>query len=745
MAIETLGTALQQIDRLFAEGSVTGLSDAQLLERFLAQGDAVAFEVLISRHGPMVLSVCRGVLRNPDDAEDAFQATFLVLVKKAGSIRGRGVLGGWLYRVAHHVATRANAAAARRRAHERQSAQMTIATSTPDPTVQDELRRALHQEIAGLSQKCRLAVVLCELEGLPQAQAASQLRWSERTLRRRLAEARHRLKDRLDRRGLAPDAGILGAVFLREARVAVPAAWRETTVRAAWATVENIVAPGTASVAALSLTKEVLKIMMLQKLKPISLGLVGSGVMAWATSAALISRGNELPRAAPTPVAVVQRAAPTRAPQPSARPIDQPTADQNAIEGTWEMRMPILQTVDGKPQPPLQLKVKWIIASGTITTSSDEDGMKHDFLPEQVFQFTLDPSKSPKTVELTEPGWGVFPGIYALKGDELKICYGINERPTEFVEDGQRGQFLFVLKRVSRTPERVTPVFARAPGCFWAVHPSSPGGVSSTLSGIVLHSEKEPDGSLVMTLAHPVAPGKEPRNTYRAVVFDAARNRHLPTPVGGGTGGNSERGPLVAMQRYRLDPKVLPAKNVTHVAVEMVTPDAAQEESRLRAGQAMRDAKAAGVEILPLPRVGETYDFSVTSIEGKAIRSGDLKGKVVVIDCWASWCSPCMEMMPKLKALYERHHAEGLEVLGICFDHDAKKAREALGRLGLTWSQVLVPNDEASRALWHDGADISSLPRILVLDRRGRLQADCSPQELEVEVAKGLKDFSQDR
>jgi thiol-disulfide isomerase/thioredoxin len=199
------------------------------------------------------------------------------------------------------------------------------------------------------------------------------------------------------------------------------------------------------------------------------------------------------------------------------------------------------------------------------------------------------------------------------------------------------------------------------------------------------------------------------------------------------------------MQRYRLDPKVLPAKAVTQVAVEMVTPEAGREESRFRAGQAMRHAKATGVEILPLPRVGEAYDFSLTSIEGKAIRSGDLKGKVVVIDCWASWCSPCMDMMPKLKSLYERHHAEGLEVLGICFDHDAKRAREALDRLGVTWSQVLVPNEETVRALWHDGADIGSLPRILVLDRRGRLQADCSPQEVEAEVAKRLKDFSQGR
>src|SRR3954453_7293444 len=99
MAIETLGSALRQITRLFSGGTAAGLSDAQLLDRFVAHRDADAFEALVARHGPMVLSVCRGVLRDPNDAEDAFQATFLILVKKAGTVRGRAALGGWLHLV----------------------------------------------------------------------------------------------------------------------------------------------------------------------------------------------------------------------------------------------------------------------------------------------------------------------------------------------------------------------------------------------------------------------------------------------------------------------------------------------------------------------------------------------------------------------------------------------------------------------------------------------------------------------
>src|SRR5271155_3867480 len=156
MAIETLGNALRQLNRLFADGVVAGLSDAQLLERFLAQGDAGAFEALVGRHGPMVLSVCRAILRDPHDAEDAFQSTFLVLVKNGGAIRGRDALAGWLHRVAHRVANQANVAPARRRRLERQVGEMAVATSTNGPAASDELLPALHEEITRLPDKYRL-------------------------------------------------------------------------------------------------------------------------------------------------------------------------------------------------------------------------------------------------------------------------------------------------------------------------------------------------------------------------------------------------------------------------------------------------------------------------------------------------------------------------------------------------------------------------------------------------------------
>ena len=117
MSIARLGPAVWHIQRLFCEGSTTGISDTQLLKRFVTGRDESAFAAIFDRHGPMVMTVCRGILRDASDAEDAFQATFLVLARKAGSVWAEGQLGGWLHRVAYRISVRAGGDAARRRRH----------------------------------------------------------------------------------------------------------------------------------------------------------------------------------------------------------------------------------------------------------------------------------------------------------------------------------------------------------------------------------------------------------------------------------------------------------------------------------------------------------------------------------------------------------------------------------------------------------------------------------------------------
>src|SRR5262249_9477272 len=152
---------------------VRELPDDQLLHRFHAQQDQVAFHALLRRHGPMVLDVCRAVLGTEADAEDAFQATFLVLTRKAGSVRKAASLGSWLHGVAYRTALKARAQSATRHKHEAHAP--IRQASEPDNLSWRDVRRVLHEELNKLSERYRVPLVLCYLEGKTQEQAAAEL------------------------------------------------------------------------------------------------------------------------------------------------------------------------------------------------------------------------------------------------------------------------------------------------------------------------------------------------------------------------------------------------------------------------------------------------------------------------------------------------------------------------------------------------------------------------------------------
>ncbi len=219
-----LRAILPQIHRLFSFGVTAGQSDGELLHQYCAAGDESAFAVLVARHGPMVLAVCRNVLRDESDAEDAFQAVFLVLVRRAGSIRVDRSLGGWLHGVAFKVALRANARAARRRSRERTGVAIDPAQDRTATAVDPRLA-VLHEEIARLPESHRQPLVLCLLEGKTQVQAAQELGCGEATVRRRLTRAREQLRARLDRR----EVGAIVPPMLPT----VPPALAEATLRVA--------------------------------------------------------------------------------------------------------------------------------------------------------------------------------------------------------------------------------------------------------------------------------------------------------------------------------------------------------------------------------------------------------------------------------------------------------------------------------------------------------------------------------
>jgi RNA polymerase sigma factor (sigma-70 family) len=245
MAGESQGAILRGIGRIFNHGSLTGLSEGQLLCLFAA-GDEGAFEVLVSRHGPMVLGVCRRLLDDSRDAEDAFQATFLVLLKKAGGLRDPEAVGPWLYGVAYRVAARIRARAARRPLEERNGARPHAVPPDCEPE-QKELRALIDAEILRLPEKYRRPVVLCYVEGRSHEEAARRLRCSTGSLRGRLDRAREKLKARLIRRGVVPAVGLAAGGEVASAAVPVPmvAATVATLVRATTATAVSGIASAT--------------------------------------------------------------------------------------------------------------------------------------------------------------------------------------------------------------------------------------------------------------------------------------------------------------------------------------------------------------------------------------------------------------------------------------------------------------------------------------------------------------------
>ncbi len=276
MAQASLNPILRYLRRLNGAQEGGQLSDAQLLERFVSRRDEAAFEVLVWRYGPLVLGVCRRLLRREQDAEDAFQATFLALVRKAATIGKGASVGSWLYKVAYRVALRARARSAKLSA----SAPLTEEVPAPDTAPEAlwrDLRPILDEEVSRLPRKYREAVVLCYLEGKTNAEAARLLGCPRGTVVSRLASARERLRVRLARRGVTVSAGLLASLMTARAAALPPALVN--------ATLKTVLPAGLVAAEVAWLTEGVLRAMFLSKLITavgvLALSLGGAGLGAW--------------------------------------------------------------------------------------------------------------------------------------------------------------------------------------------------------------------------------------------------------------------------------------------------------------------------------------------------------------------------------------------------------------------------------------------------------------------------------
>jgi RNA polymerase sigma factor (sigma-70 family) len=267
MATGATSGVLQHLRRLAVEDGA-GRTDGELLSAFVQRRDDAALAALVKRHGPMVWGVCRRLLRSPHDAEDAFQATFLVLVRKAASIRDRKAVANWLYGVARQTAVRLRAMVAKRHGRERQ------VTELPEPAAREadpggDLQALLDRELSRLPDKYRVLLVLCDLEGRTRKEAARLLGCPEGTVGGRLARARSLLARRLSRHGVAVSGGTLAALLARQtASAGLPLAVASSTIEAASRFAAGQAGTrGAISARAVALAEGVVKTMLLTRLK----------------------------------------------------------------------------------------------------------------------------------------------------------------------------------------------------------------------------------------------------------------------------------------------------------------------------------------------------------------------------------------------------------------------------------------------------------------------------------------------
>jgi RNA polymerase sigma factor (sigma-70 family) len=316
MANGHLGTVLRHTHRLLGIPGGADTPDGQLLEHFAERREEGALAVLMQRHGPLVWGVCQRVLGNRHDAEDAFQATFLVFVRKAGSIRKRASVGSWLYQVAYRIAVRARAEAGRRERHEKQVPTM----PSPDPLTDvaaRELRALLDEELSRLPEKYREPLIRCALQGQSHEQAAQDLGCPTGSMSWRLAKGQELLRARLVRRGLTLPAGLFAALLTANASpAAVPRLVQEHALRAALGYAAGRAAADGASAWAVTLAERTLRAMSVTKLKTAAALLLAVSLVGTGTG--LLTRGAPPSAEEPPPG---QAAAAEGRPQPDGDPL----------------------------------------------------------------------------------------------------------------------------------------------------------------------------------------------------------------------------------------------------------------------------------------------------------------------------------------------------------------------------------------------------------------------------------------
>jgi RNA polymerase sigma factor (sigma-70 family) len=433
MATTQLGTFIDHLRQAVVRRDCAGLADAELLQRFVAHRDGATFEALVRRHGPLVFGVCRRVLRDAHDAEDAFQAVFLVLFRKAASLRRPERLGNWLYGVAYRTALEARKAAARRRAREVQVEALPEREAPAEPAW-GEVGPLLDDALARLPEKYRVPVLLCDLEGRTRKEVARQLGWPEGTVAGRLVRARRLLARLRARRGLVLPGGLAASLVGRSGAAAVPAPLVWFTARAVQGGAEA--APLPARV--IHLAEGVVKAMLITRWKTVAvvvlvlaLAGLGAGKLVYPARAGDEPSGGRR----------------QSDPQGAGRGREDRT-DLEKLQGGWKLTR---VEMDGKQQSPERLRF-WVTGNRIAVETKDGYGGE---------SFRLHPGASPKGIDLTgeegnltgEEGKRPDYALYKLDGDTLALCMSQDQatnrrqRPAAFTAAKGTGNVVLVFRR----------------------------------------------------------------------------------------------------------------------------------------------------------------------------------------------------------------------------------------------------------------------------------------------------------
>src|SRR5262245_14772299 len=301
MTTSPMAELIQQLRRVVLLRDGAGLTDGQLLDAYISRRDETALAALVQRHGPMVWGVCRRVLGNYHDAEDAFQATFLVLVRRAASVTPREMVANWLYGVAHQAALKARATIGARKARERQVVELPEPAAA-EPAPWDELLPLLDEELSRLPDNYRAVIVLCDLEGKTRKEVARQLGIPEGSVGGWVARARVMLAKRLSQRGVTLAGGTLAAILAQNvASARVPALVVSNTIKVASFLAARQAVPGLISVRVAALTEGVLKAMFLTRLKRVMAFLIAAVCLGGVGTAIVLNQQPETTKAAPAP------------------------------------------------------------------------------------------------------------------------------------------------------------------------------------------------------------------------------------------------------------------------------------------------------------------------------------------------------------------------------------------------------------------------------------------------------------